>query len=78
LSEGVTTAESRGIVSADERTTEVSWGMVSSGDEEETSKLPRRKEGNSAITKMKAKNNTNMRVFLLTAAKVRKSLEFRV
>jgi hypothetical protein len=32
--------------------------------------LAKRKDGNPAITKMKAKSNINMSVFLLTAAKV--------
>ena len=52
--------------------------IVSSGDDEEASMPLNRKEGNSAITKMKTKSSINMSVFLLTAAKVRKSLEFRV
>ena len=33
--------------------------------------LAKRREGSSAITNMKTKSSTNMRVFLLTAAKVR-------
>ena len=70
LPEEATSAESWGIVSAVKAATDVSSGMVSSGDDEETSKLPRRKEDTSAITKMKAKSSINMRVFLLTAAKV--------
>jgi hypothetical protein len=70
LPEEATSAESWGIVSAVKAATDVSSGMVSSGDDEETSKLPIRKEDTSAITKMKAKSRINMRVFLLTAAKV--------